>query len=405
MTPAFSKGDRVLVKALGNKVGIVDGEPRLLRGVWMYPVSLDPEEQSPYYPEDALESYIPSKNVEQLLAERRFAPARTFARSLIYKKLEKPLADNLYTFYASRTEFLVHQFKPVLKFLGSDYQRLLLADEVGLGKTIEAGIIITELEARLGSLSRVLVVCPSMLVPKWENELLRRFGQRFHILKANEFEAFLDRYLQYGEAERLRGICSLQILRRKKIVDRLRDVEPHFDVIVVDEAHHMRNPETLSSDLGEILCGISDAALFLSATPLQLGTQDLFNLLHLLVPEEFPDFSLFQDRISPNEHINDALRRLHDPAAALQTLEKVRTTPQRERFERDPRYGEAVQLLRSAARLSREQAIYLQRQLAEMNSLSYVFTRTKKREVETEFPVREAHVIPVQFTEAEMEFY
>ena len=91
----------------------------------------------------------------------------------------------------------------------------------------------------------------------------------------------------------MKGIISLQTLRSNKMIERLREVSPHFDIVIVDEAHYMRNPETLSSELGEVLSELSDAMLFLSATPLQLGTPDLFNLLSLLIPEEFSDFVLF----------------------------------------------------------------------------------------------------------------
>ncbi|MDI6800403.1 MAG: hypothetical protein QMD53_07100, partial [Actinomycetota bacterium] len=66
-----------------------------------------------------------------------------------------------------------------------------------------------------------------------------------------------------------------------------------------------------------------DAMLFLSATPLQLGTPDLFNLLGLLIPEEFSDFALFHNLIEPNEYINNALRRLYEPSAAIELLKKV----------------------------------------------------------------------------------
>lgn len=403
--PRFSKGDRVYVAALGNRIGIIDGAPQLLRGVWMYPVSLNPNEKSPFYPESALRVYRSPKAPEELLADHQFSRAEDFIRSIIYKKLEKPLSDNLYTFYSSRTQFLVHQFKPLIKFLSSEKQRLLLADEVGLGKTIEAGIILTEMEARLASLSRVLIVCPSMLTEKWQIEMRKRFAREFRILRATDLDEFLDRYLEYGETERLNGICSLETIRRARNVDRLRDVEPHFDLIIVDEVHHMKNPETLASELGEILSGLSDAVLFLSATPLQLGTPDLFNLLHLLAPEEFTSFELFHAYIEPNEHLNNALRRLHQPASALEEIEKLKTTRLWERFERHPYYREAVNVLATTKQLTRQQAVYVQRLLTELNTLSSIFTRTKKKDVDAEFPIREARMIRVEFTPGEMAFY
>jgi len=405
MESKLSKGDRVIIKAIGNRIGIIDGEPKETKGRLFYPVSIDPSQPSPYYPEDSLEKFIPPKSVEQQLKEKEFSGVEDFIQSLIYKKLEKPLSDNLYTFYASRTEFQVHQFKPILKFLNTFKQRLLLADEVGLGKTIEAGIIITEISARLGELSRVLIVCPSMLTQKWEREMQKRFSLDFNILKKDDFMKFLQQYTEYGEAEKIKGIITLQTLRARKMIESLREVAPHFDIVIIDEAHYMRNPETLSSELGEVLSELSDAMLFLSATPLQLGTPDLFNLLRLLIPEEFTDFALFHNLIEPNEYINNALRRLYKPSAALDLLKKVEETSQNERFIKNSFYQEAIELLGSNNKLSREQEIRLQKLLIELNCLSYVFTRTKKRDVEIQFPIREARVIRVQFTKAEMEFY
>ena len=405
METKFSKGDKVIIKALGKKIGIIDGDPRETKDKLFYPVSIDPSQTSSYYPEDSLTKFFPPKSVEQLLKDNEFSDIEDFIQGLIYKKLEKPLSDNLYTFYASRTEFLVHQFKPVLKFLNSSKQRLLLADEVGLGKTIEAGIIVTEMSARLGKLSRVLIVCPSMLTPKWKEEMQKRFGLNFNILKRTNFMEFLQRYTKYGIAEELKGIISLQTLRSGKIIESLRDIEPNFDIVIVDEAHHMRNPKTLSSELGEVLSALSDSMLFLTATPLQLGTPDLFNLLGLLVPEEFSDFTLFYNLIEPNEYINNVLRRLYDPNAALELLKRVEETTQKDRFLKNPFYHEAVNLLRNNSKLTREQAIRLQKILLELNCLSYVFTRTKKRDVEIQFPLREARVITVKFTQAEMDFY
>lgn len=89
-----------------------------------------------------------------------FADAGAFRGFMSLAKLETPLADNLYSFAASRTERLPHQFKAVLKLLANPHGRLLIADEVGLGKTIEAGIILSELKAR-GPLDHVLIACPA----------------------------------------------------------------------------------------------------------------------------------------------------------------------------------------------------------------------------------------------------
>lgn len=405
MKVKFSKGDKVVIKAFGNRIGIIDGEPKEAKAKIFYPVSIDPSQPSSYYPEDSLEKFIPPKSVEQLLKTKEFSDIEDFIQGLIYKKLEKPLSDNLYAFYSSRTEFQVHQFKPVLKFLNTYKQRLLLADEVGLGKTIEAGIIITEISARLGELSRVLIVCPSMLTQKWEKEMRKRFSLDFTILKSDDFKKFLQRYAEYGEAEKFKGIISLQTLRSNKMIENLREISPHFDITIVDEAHYMRNPETLSSELGGVLSELSDAMLFLSATPLQLGTPDLFNLLSLLIPEEFSDFALFHNLIEPNEYINNAMHRLYDPRAAIELLKKVEETSQKERFIKNPFYCEAIDLLSGKDKLTREQAIRLQKLLIELNCLSYVFTRTKKRDIEIQFPIREARVIRVYFTPEEMEFY
>ena len=401
----FSIGDKVVVRARGDQVGIIDGQSRQEKSRTFYPVSFNPVEPSFWYPEDALSLFAAPKAVAELLGSRDFADPQTFIKSLIYKKLERPLSDNLYTFYSSKTEFQVHQFKPVLKFLGSNDQRLLLADEVGLGKTIEAGIVLTEQQARL-DISRILIVCPAVLTEKWRTEMQRRFSQYFEIFRKKEFESFLEDYSEYGESQKLKAICSLQTLRVSSILERLREIEPHFDLVIVDEAHHLRNPETLSSELGTILSELSDAVLFLSATPLQLGTPDLFNLLNILLPQDFPEFELLHSLLEPNEFINNASRLLKNPAEALAELRKVEQAAQASRFRRNPYYKELVKLLSESSKLTMQRAIEAQRLLSEISPISYVFTRTKKRDVlEAHFPVREARIIKVKFTPAEMHFY
>jgi hypothetical protein len=95
MGAKFSKGDKVVIKALGNKIGIIDGEPKETKAKLFYPVSIDPSQPSPYYPEDSLDKFIQPKSIEELLNAKEFSDIESFIQALIYKKLEKPLSDNL----------------------------------------------------------------------------------------------------------------------------------------------------------------------------------------------------------------------------------------------------------------------------------------------------------------------
>src|SRR5262249_19505057 len=148
-----------------------------------------------------------------------------------------------YAFNASRTRFYPYQFKPLIKFLDSPDHRLMICDEVGLGKTIEAGLILTELRARQ-TIRRVLVVCPANLGPKWKLELKQRFGEDFDILAAPEFLEYLEEYESDPDRSVLNGIVSIESARQERILERLEYLSPQFDLVIVDEAHHLRNSGT-----------------------------------------------------------------------------------------------------------------------------------------------------------------
>lgn len=224
MEPRFRVGDRVRLAARPEKIGIILGEARPLRGNFHYQVFFSAADRETLFPEKDLALHQEINSFREAFQAALFLSRSEFLRFLILQKIRKPLIDNIYTFYSSRTDFQVHQFKPVLKFISSVDQRLFLADEVGLGKTIEAGIILSELDARLRGLARVLVACPAALVGKWEQELNRRFGETFRAYARPEFWEFLDRYQKYGDSERLRGICTLQMLRSQRVLDRLEDL-------------------------------------------------------------------------------------------------------------------------------------------------------------------------------------
>ena len=407
MEPKFKIGDKVHLETNPGSVGVIDNRPQSRRGGFYYRVFFSGDKCDTLFPEGALEAHEELENFATAFGHAKFLDRRSFLQFLILEKIRKPLSDNLYTFYASRTDFQVHQFKPVLKFIPSVDQRLFLADEVGLGKTIEAGIILTELQARHQGLARVLVVCPAALLGKWEAELRRRFGQTFRVLRRHEFSEFLDRYAQYDDNEKLKAVVSLQALRAGRVLERLEELQVNFDLIIIDESHHMKNPETKSSRLGELLSEHADALIMMSATPLHLGREDLFNQLRILAPNEFQDFGFFRELVEPNQHINDALRTLHRPQEAAHFLRMVEHTKQRQRFLDNPNYGECLAALDHSDKLTTAEAIQIQRQLTELNPLSYIFTRTRRRDVSTDvhFPQRQAFVLDVDFTTEERELY
>lgn len=413
--PRFSRGQRVVLKSrpegppgVVSEVIVADGnEPQ-------YEIFFGGFEQDRIYPERNLlvhgEGDDEPSGPTDYLRQWRLADADGFRSFLTLAKLKTPLADNLYSFTASRTERLPYQFKPVLKLLDSPYSRLLIADEVGLGKTIEAGIILTELQAR-ANLEHILVACPSSLLTKWRRELIERFDLDFEVVNGPGFrEAVSDIATRGHEPRRL--IASLELLRRAENVEALAEHSPRFDVLIVDEAHHLRNRGTATNEVGETLALASQAAIFLTATPLNLGRHDFFELLRLLVPEEFVDFETFVDLIEPNQHVNAALRAIRGPSPsyerAVTDVQELLQTSQARRFESSVRFQGLLRRLESAAergQMEREDNVRCQRDLIELNTLSHVFTRTKKREVQEHFPTRRAHPVRVDITDVERRFY
>ena len=111
-----------------------------------------------------------------LLERGRFGRISDLRRNLTFIQLSGRLANVVYSMDATNTDFLAYQYKPVLNFLDSPSNGILIADEVGLGKTIEAGLIWTELRARDDACRRLVVVCPAMLRDKWSLELEGKFG-------------------------------------------------------------------------------------------------------------------------------------------------------------------------------------------------------------------------------------
>jgi len=404
----FSIGDGVRLKGQRDQIGIIRSTPTILNGVAWYKVFFSANNVR-NVPESSLEKCSGDRDVESLFKEGSFGNKESFACNLSYIKLKQPLKDYLYSFLASRTEFYPYQFKPLVKFLASSNQRLLIADEVGLGKTIEAGLILSELRSRVGA-ERVLVVCPSSLKKKWYEELRRRFDEEFEIMDSGRFRTFLSKYVETGGFERLRGICSLQMLRAAGIQEALKEAGVSFDVVIVDEAHHMRNTDTLSYQLGGILGEEADAMIFLTATPIQLGNENLFNLLRLLDDEEFDNLGLFTQKLRVNENIIKSQKILEagfpaDFKTCKSLLRNVESTAEKEKFLKDPIYHETLRKLDAYSPSQRDHIIDIQQDISSLNLLSHIFTRSRKKEVMPDRAVRVSRVIPVVFTPEEKNFY
>ena len=409
----FQPGDQVQLIADTTKIGVVlDIGPNHGETIQYYRVSWN-DGKKPLVAEHDLQSHHTDSAPHEVLARGELGGYREFQRAITFERLnrEKPLTNNVHAINASRTRFYPYQFKPLLKFLASPNHRLLIADEVGLGKTIEAGLILTELRAR-ESLQRVLVVCPSNLREKWLTEMLKRFGEQFELLDAGKFAAFLRAYEQAPERAELLGIISMESLRSSKILELLEAQAPTFDLVIVDEAHHMRNFGTQNRRAGLLVASGSTGVVMLTATPIHLGNENLFSLLNILDEDGFPELRTAQERFEQNVPIVQAQACVAGiPPNVARAAELLVQAAQSEEIAQNPSLKEAGRKLESlrsveaGAEESRRLQLGLQRDLADLNLIGHIFTRTRKREVQDHVVERHASVLKVQFSEQERAFY
>ena len=335
------------------------------------------------------------------------AGARSLSATVTRAKLSRRLNDMLYSFRATRTLFRAYQFKPVMRLLEAERPRLLIADEVGLGKTIEAGLIWTELDARQQA-NRVLIVCPSSLVEKWQYEMEDRFG--YELINADNLVLadFLARLEDDRLSSRSRMICSLERLRMWSGLERAAELAPRFDLVIVDEAHAFRNRGTRSFALAEHLSLWADALVFLSATPLNLGNDDLYNLLDVLAPGEFNNREDLEARLQPNRVLNRISASLLDPTVSsherLGMLSELPNMSFGPALMSRPEYHELREVL-SVEVLTPTAVASTKRLLASMHALSAVVTRSRKVEVMEQRPMRRPELINVEWTRAELHLY
>ena len=346
---------------------------------------------------------------------RKHVEPDAFHAALTATQLRHPSTKHLYSLYASRIHFVPYQFRPVLKLIQADRPRLLIADEVGVGKTIEAGLILKELQARR-ELKSVLVICPKPLITehKWIEEL-KRFDEQFTHIDGDALrycieETHLDGAWpqQYSRSIVPYSLFDEALLlgkhtkgrRTKGLLD--LDPPPAFDLVIVDEAHHIRNTDTWAYRTVRYFCDNAEAVVLLSATPIQLGDDDLFNLLQLARPDLLPSRRDFDHMAEPNPHINAAIEVARSAAPAWMTAARehlaraLRTDWGSSVLSTDPRVQSLLDSL-DQKELQPKDRLTVIRELEALYTFAPIVNRTRRRDIGN-FTTRKPQTVSVAFT-------
>src|SRR2546427_8843281 len=359
-----------------------------------------------------------------LFDQGRFGRAKDLRGNMTYIRLNGQLANLIYSMETTNTDFYPYQFKPVLKFLDSPNNGLLIADEVGLGKTIEAGLIWTELRSRFDT-RRLMVLCPAFLQPKWKGELRHRFGIDGDMLGPAEV---LERFQEFRAGTRLDHamICSMQGLRpnggwdtegarqNKGVASELARFleaseyeEPLLDLLIIDEAHYLRNPESMTARLGRLLRAVAEHVVLLSATPIHLRNLDLYELLHLVDEDNFNQRQIFEEILQANAPLIRARDAVMHPGLSSEAFGALVEEALKHPILKGNRQLTALihtpptttELYDYAYRTK------LANRLESINLLGHSLTRTRKREVEAQQVIREAYAEHVPLSPLERQVY
>ena len=216
----------------------------------------------------------------------------------------------------ARTQHLPHQLYIAHEVASRYAPRVLLADEVGLGKTIEAGLIL-HYQLHTGLARRALLVVPDSLIHQWLVEMLRRFNLRFSIVDHSSYEALTESDPEEEEQpnpfeQSQLVLCSLDFITGHTLAQR-DAVAAGWDLMVVDEAHHLGwSPEQASAEYAtvESLAEETRGLLLLTATPEQAGEESHFARLRLLDPARFHDLESFRRQERDYQAINEVVQEL-----------------------------------------------------------------------------------------------
>ena len=424
----FSPGDWLIDKNNPSQSGQYTGNWRRSGPYIMIQLSY-PGGGSSYRPLSCLLPKPVTETIEDRLKGKHFGKLRDLQRLITYEKLKGILHEVIYSMEAAQIDFYPYQFKPVLKFINSPTDRLIIADEVGLGKTIESALIWMELQARRQA-RRLLVVCPRTLVEKWCDELRTKFLLDARIINFQDLEKEI-RYLKAeGPQHSFVLVASYTGLRPPKTELKLLRESPApkaqcspkttlmqelrhwplnftpFDMVIFDEAHYMRNPATTTFHLGEVLAESAIAVLCVSATPVNNSNTDLHSLLRLTDESFFETQGTFEVLLEANRPTVQATNALSqnpiDTGLLMSALEDMKESPF---IRKSPLFKQFLNEVKSLNPSNKAQIAKCQDLAEKLNLLGNYINRTRRVQVKENRPKRDPRILPVDYSEEEMQLY
>jgi len=415
----LTKGTQVRLVSDPSRTGvIIDDHPLTRRGRRRYWVQFPNIAER--IPESDLKR-LPASRTDplDLLRDGSLGGPDDLRRALIHVRLTGRLADIIYSIEATNTTFYPYQFKPVLKMLQTPANGMLIADEVGLGKTIEAGLIWTELRVRF-NLNRLFVICPASLCEKWKSELAMKIGVDAEICNLTEvYNTLRDKQSArrgFALVSSMQGLRSSRGLNSESNKSRkptfhqfLKDMEDEddlIDVLIVDEAHYMRNPETATNHLGRLLRGVSTYIILLSATPVHNHNTDLFSLLRLIDEDMFAQQEYFSEILKANKPLIKARNKLLLGKSGRSKIAKVLNQAKQNHLLNNSKQLDILMSQFEKSDLAHlPTRVELAYRIEQINLLSHTITRTRKREVLENRVVREPISEFVSMVPVEARFY
>ena len=409
---SFKVGQVICLKSDSSKKGAITS----ITDDGVYSVFIDGEIKT-FYPSQLLDI---SDEKKSIISFSDYTDLHTYISAT---EIREPNSSSLFSLNSGKISYIPYQYRPVLKFIKSDSPRILIADSVGVGKTIEAELILKELEARK-DVESVAIICPKPLISeqKWENEL-KRFGEEFVPLDGKDLRFCIEDTDMNGvwpsrfkrciipyslfDDELLTGIKKNTNTKHKGLLS--LDPPPHFDFIIVDEAHHIKNPSTSRNKVVNYFVQNAEAVVFLTATPLELGSDDLFVLLNILRPDLIIDKLTFNKMLEPNQFINKAasiIRSKNDDwqITAISLLKEAENTHWGTGcFKGNPEF-EALKQRLTASNIADEDRVRLITEVEQLNTFSTVINRTRRRDIGN-FTLRKPQAVRCKFTEEQFLFY